>query len=90
MLELYGPQLKNGTALAHADSLYVFFGPIDDGNCGLDHDKEEWQGISRLGTGALTGAVGGAAGIPLCTDPGACQTPVYIWHFVIYLLGLQV
>ena len=90
LLELHGPQLKNGTALAHADSLYVFWPHWRWQLWGLDHDKEEWQGISRLGTGALTGAVGGAAGIPLCTDPGACQTPVYIWHFVIYLLGILV
>ena len=40
----------------------VFFGPIVDGNCALDHDKEEWERIRRLGTGALTGAVGAQRG----------------------------
>ena len=52
--ELFDTQLKNGTALAYTDS-QCFFGAIDD--CGLDHDKEEWERISRLSTGALTGAV---------------------------------
>ena len=79
--------ITHGTAFAHTDS-QCFLGPIvKNGNCALAHDKEEWERIRRLGTGALTGAVGGAAGIPLCTDPGACQTPVYMCPFVIYILN---
>ena len=55
-----------------------FCGPIDDGNCVvLDHDKEEWERISRLGTGALTGAVGAQQGSHYARIQVAARPPVY-------------
>ena len=47
----------------------------------VEHVKE--------GTEHLRGAVGGAAGIPLCTDRGACQTPVYMFYHLHSLLSLS-
>ena len=56
------------------------------GNCaGFDHDKEEWERISRLGTGALTGAVGAQQGSHYARIQVAAGPHVYLCAFVIQL-----
>ena len=55
---------------------------FDDGNCaGFDHDKEEWERISRLGTGALTGAVGAQQGSHYARIQVAASTPCLLVCF---------